>query len=245
MSVRLIKYEAARVALKEASQIDEVKDIRDKAQALAAYARQAKNDDMIVWATEIKLRAERRAGEMLAETERAKGGNPKLTPTLGEGVGNPTLADVGLTAKQSSSFQAIAAIPEDKFEEAVTTGKETTASLVRKSPKKAKALKEAKEPKPKKAKPAKPIDEWKTKYDALVDDYAELKENRDDLAGELKTCEAIRTNTIALEMKQLREHLKLCTRRRDELMANAVEMRKSLVWWRKQAEKLGYKAKAA
>ena len=131
MSVRLVTYEAARVALKQAVEIDDVKDIRDKAQAIEAYARQAKNDDMIRWATEIKLRAERRAGEMLAETERAKGGNPKLTPTLREGVGNPTLAEVGLSAKQSSSFQAIAAIPEKEFEEAVSTGKETTASLVR------------------------------------------------------------------------------------------------------------------
>ena len=117
----------------------------------------------------------------------------------------------------------------------------SAAADVAKLPK-SKQAKAMAEPKKKKAKPAQ-TDDWKTKYDALAADYDELKENRDELADELKTCEAIRTSSLALEMKQLREHLKICTRRRDELMANAVEMRKSLQWWQAQAKKLGYKPK--
>ncbi|MBC7704314.1 MAG: hypothetical protein H7274_10295 [Rhodoferax sp.] len=39
--------------------------IRDKAEAMAAYARQAKDTEMIQWATAIKVRAERRCGELL------------------------------------------------------------------------------------------------------------------------------------------------------------------------------------
>ena len=194
MSIRLIKYEAARVALKEATQIDDVKDIRDKAQAIEAYARQAKNDDMIRWATEIKLRAERRVGELLAETERAKGGNPKLTPTLEAWVGNPTLAEVGITPKQSSQFQAIASIPEQQFEKAVTTGKETTASLVRKSPKKVKSGAEAKVKKPRKAKEEKPPrEDTKELADALESAHFQIGKlealveslKKDDLAKEV------------------------------------------------------------
>ena len=241
MSVRLVTYEAARVALKQAVEIDDVKDIRDKAQAIEAYARQAKNDDMIRWATEIKLRAERRAGEMLAETERAKGGNPKLTPTLREGVGNPTLAEVGLSAKQSSSFQAIAAIPEKEFEEAVSTGKETTASLVRKSPKKPKSTAKAKPKLPKKPSAAKPAGDLEKRLVKLQADYDELKENRDEIADELKTCDSIRTGKAAREMAALKEHLKIVTWRRDELMASMAECRKQCKWWEGQAKKLGWK----
>lgn len=41
------------------------------AEAMRTYARQAQDPEMCIWAAEIKLRAERRAGEMLNEMEKA------------------------------------------------------------------------------------------------------------------------------------------------------------------------------
>ena len=136
-TVSLARYDAARHALQAAHSVDEVKDIRDKAQAMAAYARQAKDTELLEWATEIKVRAERRAGEMLRDMaergERATKGNPQMSHAATFG---PTLDVLGINRSQSSRWQKLAAVPEDKFEQAVAAAKEiagavTTAALLR------------------------------------------------------------------------------------------------------------------
>lgn len=126
---QLVKYNAARTALAEAHAIDEVKDIRNKAEAMAAYARQAKDTDMISWVTEIKVRAERRAGQMLAEMN-----IPKHRPA--EVSKAPTLPEMGISRDQSSRWQKLASVSDEKFEQAVSAAKEiagevTTAAMLR------------------------------------------------------------------------------------------------------------------
>lgn len=135
----LVRYEAARTALAEAHRVDEVKDIRDKAEAMAAYARQAKDQELILWATEIKVRAERRAGEMLTQMaergERARQGDgPKFDPansSIEELVTEKpkTLAELGVSKRESHRWQSLASMSEEHFETAVATAKDTAGQV--------------------------------------------------------------------------------------------------------------------
>lgn len=134
--MQLVRYEAARNALSIASSVDEVEDIRDKAQAMAAYARQANDTELVEWATEIKVRAERRAGEMIVEMEKHPAGRPTKNQSHPATNLPPTLKQLGISKTQSSRWQKIAAIPEEKFEQAVAAAKEfagevTTAAMLR------------------------------------------------------------------------------------------------------------------
>lgn len=130
MTTNLTKYEAARSALAEAHRVDEVKDIRDKAEAMAAYARQAKDNELIQYATEIKVRAERRCGELLTATERNKGATVRGRMAVERhDTHTPTLADMGLTRDESSRYQQLAAMPAEHFETAVATAKATAGEV--------------------------------------------------------------------------------------------------------------------
>jgi hypothetical protein len=144
-----MRYEAARTALAEAHRVDEVKDIRDKAEAMAAYARQAKDSELIQYATEIKVRAERRCGELLASTERAPAGRPSANTSERSTDSPPTLAEMGLTRDESSRYQSLASMSTEHFETAVATakataGEVTTAFMLREAKKAAPAKKVSK-----------------------------------------------------------------------------------------------------
>jgi hypothetical protein len=130
MSAALVRYEAARTALAECHRVDEVKDIRDKAEAMAAYARQAKDSELIQYATEIKVRAERRCGELLRNAkqagELAPHGGDRRSETRSHAT---TLKDVGISGDQSSRWQRLAAMPTEHFEAAVETAKATAGEV--------------------------------------------------------------------------------------------------------------------
>lgn len=131
MTFALVRYDAARKAVSECRRVDEAKEIRDKAQALAAYARQANDTELLEWVTEIKVRAERKAGELLREVERSKGGGQRTSAILA-----PVLATQQIPKTTAARWQKLAAVPESKFEQAVAAAKEvagevTTAALLR------------------------------------------------------------------------------------------------------------------
>ncbi len=133
----LIRFNAARQALIAARTIDEVKDVRDKAEALRLYMKQAGESlEMQNDVAEIKLRAERRAGEILRDMEKADGGDAQRTRFQAGTESPPTYAEMGLSKTQAHRWQAIAAMPEERFEEHIARTKArneelTTAGILR------------------------------------------------------------------------------------------------------------------
>jgi N6-adenosine-specific RNA methylase IME4 len=129
--VTLIHYDAARAALAKAVRIDEVKQVRDMAVAAQVYAQQAQDYDMINNATEIRERAERRAGEILIEMryrgERRPQGGDQKSKLRGVTL-KSELTDLGINKIQSSRWQAKAAMSEEKFEEHLERTKRRVAA---------------------------------------------------------------------------------------------------------------------
>lgn len=126
-------YENAKQALAEVHRVDEIKGIRDKAVAMQMYAKQAKDRELIDHATDIRLRAERRGGEILREmAQRGErdDGRGNRNPSLKSQTATPKLDDLGVTKTQSSRWQRLAELPEDKFEAKVSSAKDkAVASL--------------------------------------------------------------------------------------------------------------------
>ncbi len=113
---QLVKYEAACRALAECKAIDEVKVWADKAAAMQAYGRMAKDKTLEVDAAEIRIRAERRLGEMIALQKGLQG---LAKPGPRSVVSNdriPTLQDSGISKDLSSRAQKLAAVPAAEFE---------------------------------------------------------------------------------------------------------------------------------
>jgi hypothetical protein len=142
----LIRYDAARRALAAAYRVDEAKKIRDKAEAVRTYAKLAGDLDMQNMAAEIRIRAERRAGQLLLEMEKNPGtrgaGRPRkdgsrITRSKASTAKAPKLEDIGITKDQSSKWQRLALlVDEATFERALVLARDkneelTTAALLR------------------------------------------------------------------------------------------------------------------
>ena len=151
MTTALVKFEEAKRALAEARSIDEVKQIRDKAEALRLYVKQQGDGlEMQNDIAEIKLRAERRAGELLAEMELPGrgGGDTKSSSS----VELDSLSDLGISKSQSHRWQTEAALPEETFEQHVAEtkakGKELTSAGLYRLAKSELGKQNSKEPEP-------------------------------------------------------------------------------------------------
>lgn len=137
-SRQLELLDQARTALVEARSLRDVKKIRDKVEAIRKYLRaQGESLEIQNYAAEIRIRAEHKAGCLLAEIPKAAGtrGQLKGKDSSGGDIVSPpeeindTLSVLGIDKKQSSRLQSIASVPECVLEEHIESIKESSEEL--------------------------------------------------------------------------------------------------------------------
>lgn len=121
----IVKLDAARAALAECRTVMEAKQIADVAEAARVYLERTNASvETVNRAAEIRTLAERQMGEFLKTMPKATGTAGAGRPSLG-GSGRelpksePTLAEIGITKKESSRAQQLASIPKAEFSERV------------------------------------------------------------------------------------------------------------------------------
>lgn len=122
----LVLYDSMCIAIANCNAVDEVLSVKDKARALQVYAMQVKNIEAERQACNVRLRAERRIGELLKELARAdRGGDHRSadqTPNGGEIEKSPyanALADNQISTQSASRYQRLADVPTQEFESAL------------------------------------------------------------------------------------------------------------------------------
>ena len=115
----LVRYEEMRLAVERCARIDEAAEIKDKAAALQAYARQRDDVDLEIWTSEIRLRASVRIGELVRELDKSAGGsNPAATLPAGGKSKQKTIAEAGLSRTQAYRYQELAGPREANLQSA-------------------------------------------------------------------------------------------------------------------------------
>lgn len=143
MTTELALFEVAREALAELVRVDEVKDVRDHAERIRLYGKQANNRSLIADATEVIMRAERRLGELLKsarEIGQLGVGRPSRSNVEGmdEGEGEEeaqgestpapvtrtTLKEAGISKALSRRSQKLAEVDMGEFEQVLEAARE-------------------------------------------------------------------------------------------------------------------------
>ena len=124
----MVIFERAAVMLVEADTIQKARELKSMALTAGEWAkRKGMGEAAIAHCRSYALEAERKMGEMLAATDRAKAGRPPKLVTAGNRLSEPTITELGLSKRESAEAQKLAALPVVRFEAlraGVTTRKE-------------------------------------------------------------------------------------------------------------------------
>jgi len=132
---QLGNYDAMCTAIAECHKVDEVAEMRNQARAMEVYAKQAMNFEAERQAIEVRIRAERRAGQLLSGMERNQGANNQYA--LGDNEPKHSefkqaKLDSGISDNQGKRWQKLADIPENEFESRINSSlMPSTSGLIR------------------------------------------------------------------------------------------------------------------
>lgn len=136
---QLALYDAMCTAIAAAYQVDEIMTIRDKARLMEAAAKIAGNTEAEDRCYQIRWRAVRRLGQIMAEQKATIGMSTGGRPTEKTGLKTnpvsrlPTLDEAGIDKNLAHTARTLASVPEKQFEAAFTGEGPTIAELVGKS----------------------------------------------------------------------------------------------------------------
>lgn len=124
-----------KIALKDKKEIEEIKEIWQTVNALEAISKQFKlSKELQLDVTELKIRIERRIGELLKIVEKEEKVKKKtaLNDSFSDAHSNLSLSNFDFTKNELSNFQYLANTPADKFE-AIITDLRIEAAITRKT----------------------------------------------------------------------------------------------------------------
>lgn len=241
----------ARMALSEAKTIQQTKLIVDTAAAAEIYARRQKlGEEASNLATSIKIEALRKLGGMLEQTPRASGVKKAGTVLGGSKVelpknDAPTLAELGLTKKESALAQKLNTLSEEDYQQvrdgnisvakaiaAVDAGKTKDKSKPKaKTGTKSAPASAASAPLPV-AEPANDADTGQS-IDELI---AEIQKENEQLHAQLKAMEADDTKAELRKALLQRDH---AIRQQSEAMDKAHKSQDREKWNKRQLMRCG------
>jgi len=127
MSSSLVIFSKAAELLVQANTIQKAKELKSMAIVAGEWAKQkGMGREAIQHCRSYELRAERRMGECLLETERATGAKGIGKSVVTNGDRTPKLSDLNITKRESAEAQLLAKLPVKMFEEVVAGEKTKT-----------------------------------------------------------------------------------------------------------------------
>ena len=130
-------YDNAKKSVSLLIEIDEVKEHLDKAAAITEYQKRAGDNELAMKSAKYKMYCERQAGILLKDMEMAKGvqmdgknqdGNFRQSNEITPEDKPKTLSEMGISKDQSSKWQKLADIPDDKYD--VILDKQINANII-------------------------------------------------------------------------------------------------------------------